>query len=47
MSAWRELQQAAVQKKTRPFFRAVDKHGRMYAGMYCFFLNDSDDLISR
>nr|BBF90082.1 putative SFR2, SENSITIVE TO FREEZING 2 [Oryza rufipogon]BBF90091.1 putative SFR2, SENSITIVE TO FREEZING 2 [Oryza rufipogon] len=32
MFAWRELQQAAVQKKTRPFFRAVDKHGRMYAG---------------
>ncbi|CAO2150390.1 unnamed protein product [Urochloa humidicola] len=30
--AWRELQQAAFQKKTRPFFRAVDKHGRMYAG---------------
>lgn len=32
MSAWIELQQAAVQKKTRPFFRPVDKHGRMYAG---------------
>ncbi|KAK8448240.1 hypothetical protein SEVIR_8G248000v4 [Setaria viridis] len=30
--AWRELQQAAFQKKTRPFFRAVDKYGRMYAG---------------
>ncbi|GJN05136.1 hypothetical protein PR202_ga22741 [Eleusine coracana subsp. coracana] len=30
--AWRELQQAALEKKTRPFFRAVDKHGRMYAG---------------
>ncbi|KAG2559315.1 hypothetical protein PVAP13_8NG311400 [Panicum virgatum] len=32
LCAWRELQQAAFQKKTRPFFRAVDKHGRMYAG---------------
>ncbi|CAD6255706.1 unnamed protein product [Miscanthus lutarioriparius] len=32
LGAWRELQQAAFQKKTRPFFRAVDKHGRMYAG---------------
>lgn len=32
MSAWRELQQAAIQKKTRPFYRDVDKHGRMYAG---------------
>lgn len=32
MSAWRELQEAAIQKKTRPFFREVDKHGRMYAG---------------
>lgn len=32
LAAWRELQQAAFQKKTRPFFRAVDKHGRMYAG---------------
>ncbi|KAG1326146.1 beta-glucosidase-like SFR2, chloroplastic [Cocos nucifera] len=30
--AWRELQQAALEKRTRPFFRAVDKHGRMYAG---------------
>ncbi|XP_044363890.1 beta-glucosidase-like SFR2, chloroplastic isoform X1 [Triticum aestivum] len=31
-SAWRELQEAAIQKKTRPFYREVDKHGRMYAG---------------
>ncbi|KAE8815053.1 Beta-galactosidase [Hordeum vulgare] len=31
-SAWRELQKAAIQKKTRPFYREVDKHGRMYAG---------------
>jgi hypothetical protein len=36
MSAWRDLQEAAVQKKTRPFFREVDKHGRMYAGKYQF-----------
>ncbi|KAM3312505.1 hypothetical protein ACQJBY_032425 [Aegilops geniculata] len=33
-SAWRELQEAAIQKKTRPFYREVDKHGRMYAGRY-------------
>ncbi|KAM3292845.1 hypothetical protein ACQJBY_036471 [Aegilops geniculata] len=31
-SAWRELQEAAIQKKTRPFYREVDKNGRMYAG---------------
>ncbi|XP_078169143.1 glycosyl hydrolase superfamily protein isoform X2 [Carex rostrata] len=30
--AWNELQRAAIQKKTRPFFRAVDKNARMYAG---------------
>jgi hypothetical protein len=30
--AWNELQHAAIQKKTRPFFRAVDRNGRMYAG---------------
>ena len=34
ISAWRELQEAAIQKKTRPFYREVDKHGRMYAGTY-------------
>lgn len=33
-SAWRELQEAAIQKKTRPFYREIDKHGRMYAGIY-------------
>ncbi|KAL9407578.1 hypothetical protein AB3S75_046175 [Citrus x aurantiifolia] len=30
--AWSELQLAAKQKKTRPFYRAVNKHGLMYAG---------------
>ncbi|GLU08547.1 hypothetical protein SLE2022_254530 [Rubroshorea leprosula] len=30
--AWNELQQAAKEKKTRPFYRAVNKHGLMYAG---------------
>ncbi|MED6162324.1 Beta-glucosidase-like sfr2, chloroplastic [Stylosanthes scabra] len=30
--AWDELQIAAREKKTRPFYRAVDKHGLMYAG---------------
>ncbi|KAJ6790918.1 beta-glucosidase-like SFR2, chloroplastic [Iris pallida] len=32
MRAWRELQRAAKEKKTHPFYRAVDKNGRMYAG---------------
>ncbi|KAL4315445.1 hypothetical protein AHAS_Ahas15G0185800 [Arachis hypogaea] len=30
--AWEELQRAAREMKTRPFYRAVDKHGLMYAG---------------
>ncbi|EEF43139.1 hydrolase, hydrolyzing O-glycosyl compounds, putative [Ricinus communis] len=30
--AWNELQRAAKEKKMRPFYRAVDKHGLMYAG---------------
>ncbi|KAE9601520.1 hypothetical protein Lal_00040579 [Lupinus albus] len=29
---WDELQRAAKERKTRPFYRAVDKHGFMYAG---------------
>ncbi|XP_065863885.1 beta-glucosidase-like SFR2, chloroplastic [Euphorbia lathyris] len=29
---WNELQKAAKEKKTRPFYRAVDKRGLMYAG---------------
>lgn len=32
IQAWRELQQAALEKRIRPFSRAVDKQGRMYAG---------------
>ncbi|KAM0948445.1 putative beta-glucosidase [Dioscorea sansibarensis] len=32
LRAWRELQIAAKEKKTRPFCRAVDRHGLMYAG---------------
>lgn len=32
--AWNELQRAAKEKKTRPFYRAVDKHGLMLAGNY-------------
>ncbi|XP_057419254.1 beta-glucosidase-like SFR2, chloroplastic [Lotus japonicus] len=31
-AAWYELQRAAKEKKTRPFYRSVDKHGLMYAG---------------
>lgn len=34
MHAWRELQNAAKEKKTHPFFRAVDGKGHMYAGEY-------------
>ncbi|CAO2821682.1 unnamed protein product [Amaranthus hypochondriacus] len=30
--AWNELRRAAKGKKTRPFYRAVDKRGLMYAG---------------
>ncbi|XP_059435293.1 beta-glucosidase-like SFR2, chloroplastic isoform X1 [Corylus avellana] len=30
--AWNELQAAAKEKKTRPFYRAANKHGLMYAG---------------
>ncbi|KAJ8767310.1 hypothetical protein K2173_017354 [Erythroxylum novogranatense] len=30
--AWYDLQRAAKEKKTRPFYRAVNKHGLMYAG---------------
>uniref|UniRef100_A0A0C9RLY0 TSA: Wollemia nobilis Ref_Wollemi_Transcript_11775_2447 transcribed RNA sequence n=1 Tax=Wollemia nobilis TaxID=56998 RepID=A0A0C9RLY0_9CONI len=30
--AWNELQIAAAQGKTRPFYRTVNKHGLMYAG---------------
>ncbi|KAK3018618.1 hypothetical protein RJ639_004950 [Escallonia herrerae] len=32
VSAWNELQRAAKERKTRPFYRAVNKHGLMYAG---------------
>lgn len=32
--AWNELQTAAKEKKTRPFYRAVNKHGLMYAGIF-------------
>ncbi|MQM08532.1 hypothetical protein Taro_041387 [Colocasia esculenta] len=30
--AWRELQHAAEERRMRPFYRDVDKHGLMYAG---------------
>lgn len=30
--AWNELQKAAKEKQPRPFYRAVNKHGLMYAG---------------
>ncbi|OMO54135.1 Glycoside hydrolase, family 1 [Corchorus capsularis] len=31
-TAWNELQKAAEEKQTRPFYRAVNKYGLMYAG---------------
>ncbi|XP_019181038.1 PREDICTED: beta-glucosidase-like SFR2, chloroplastic [Ipomoea nil] len=31
-NAWNELQIAVKEKKTRPFYRSVNKHGLMYAG---------------
>lgn len=34
MRAWKDLRGAAKQKKTRPFYRAVNKHGLMYAGEF-------------
>lgn len=30
--AWNELQKAATEKQKRPFYRAVNKYGLMYAG---------------
>lgn len=30
--AWYDLQRAAKEQRTRPFHRAVNKHGLMYAG---------------
>lgn len=33
--AWNELQRAAKERKTRPFYRAANKHGLMYAGKKC------------
>lgn len=30
--AWNELQRAANENKTRPFYRAINKQGLMYAG---------------
>lgn len=40
--AWNELQKAAKEKQTRPFYREVNKQGLMYAGTitapYCMFI---------
>ena len=33
--AWNELHRAVIEGKTRPFYRAVNKHGLMYAGKLC------------
>jgi hypothetical protein len=30
--AWNDLQRAAKEKKTRPFYRAVNKYGLMFSG---------------
>lgn len=32
MRVWSEFQLAAKEKRTRPFYRAVDRRGLMYAG---------------
>ncbi|KAK4484285.1 hypothetical protein RD792_011513 [Penstemon davidsonii] len=37
LRAWNELQTAGKEKKTRPFYRAVNKHGFMYAGHWHFY----------
>lgn len=34
IQAWSDLHLAAKQKMTRPFYRAVNKHGLMYAGKF-------------
>lgn len=36
--AWNKLYRAAREKKRRPFYRAVNKHGLMYAGELKVFL---------
>jgi hypothetical protein len=35
-AAWNELQSAIKSGKKRPFCRAVDRNGLMYAGKYSF-----------
>ncbi|KAH1246213.1 Beta-glucosidase-like SFR2, chloroplastic [Glycine max] len=40
--AWDELQRAAKEKKTRPFYRAVDKHRLMYAGSYLLIISTTN-----
>lgn len=45
--AWNELRRAAREKKTRPFYRAVNKNGFMYAGnyMYIYILFGSTHVL--
>lgn len=41
--AWSELKRAAKEKKTRPFYRAVNKDGLMYAGIHWSFISFSSN----
>ena len=40
--AWDELQRAAKEKKTRPFYWAVDKHRLMYVGNYLLIISTTN-----
>jgi len=44
--AWDELQRSAKEKKTRPFYRAVDKHCLMYAGNYLLIISTNTICVS-
>jgi hypothetical protein len=43
--AWNELQNAAAQGKTRPFYREVNKLGLMYSGIVLKTLINTIDKI--
>ena len=43
--AWDELQRVAKEKKTRPFYRAVDKHRLMYAGNYLLKISTTNPCL--
>ena len=46
---WSELKHAAKEKKTRPFYQAVDRKGHMCAGKYVdikYFGSENDSIES-